>query len=170
MPLSPDLSSIPTCKFCHWLVGQRFGRLTVIRFAKRLKETAVWTVRCDCGREKDVRGSNLLTLSVATCGCSRKKPEKFQEVTSRPRQLPTGMAAFRRVFREYKTNAVRRGIEFMLTEPQCHRLFQSDCAYCGDACCSACNRAKGIMSYAQFMVWVRRIARFQGLVVGREIA
>jgi len=42
------------------LVGQRFGRWTVIEFAGVARRgQSLWRARCDCGTERTVRGHNL---------------------------------------------------------------------------------------------------------------
>ena len=41
------------------LVGQRFGRWTVLRFADYLRGNYRWHCRCDCGTEKSVWQSSL---------------------------------------------------------------------------------------------------------------
>ena len=54
------------------LTGQPFGRLIVIREAGRAKDGKVlWLCKCDCGREKVVRGSCLTRRNKPTvsCGC-----------------------------------------------------------------------------------------------------
>ena len=54
------------------LTGERFGRLLVIREAGRTKDGRVtWLCRCDCGREKVIRGICLTRRNKPTvsCGC-----------------------------------------------------------------------------------------------------
>jgi hypothetical protein len=55
------------------IVGKRFGRLTVIREAapKRYRKgnLRMYVVRCDCGKEKEVYGSNLRRGGTKSCGC-----------------------------------------------------------------------------------------------------
>lgn len=52
------------------LMGQRFGRLTVIKRAKNDKQgNAQWLCLCDCGNEKVVRGRALRKGSTKSCGC-----------------------------------------------------------------------------------------------------
>ena len=54
------------------LTGQPFGRYTVIRECGRTKDGKVlWLCKCDCGREKVVRGSSLTRRKNPTvsCGC-----------------------------------------------------------------------------------------------------
>ena len=50
------------------LTGLRFGRLTVIGVAHRIGGVH-WKCRCDCGSENVVRGSNLKSGKVKSCGC-----------------------------------------------------------------------------------------------------
>ena len=53
------------------LTGQPFGRLVVIREAGRKSGCVAWLCKCDCGREKVVRGSSLTRRKNPTvsCGC-----------------------------------------------------------------------------------------------------
>lgn len=51
------------------LVGKRFGRLTVIAFAGTIKQQSIWLCRCDCGREKVIRGRALQNGGTKSCGC-----------------------------------------------------------------------------------------------------
>lgn len=58
------------------LVGQKFGRLTVIELSHQDKnKTAYWECKCDCGNEetKTVRGSQLTGGGTKSCGCLRKE-------------------------------------------------------------------------------------------------
>ena len=53
------------------LTGQPFGRLIVIRECGRKNGCVAWLCKCDCGREKVVRGSSLTRRKNPTvsCGC-----------------------------------------------------------------------------------------------------
>ncbi len=50
-------------------VGSRFGRLRVTGFVQSIKNTTLWSVRCDCGTEKTVRRTNLHANGIKSCGC-----------------------------------------------------------------------------------------------------
>ena len=52
-------------------VGKRFGMLTVLSYARKEKGFHMWHCRCDCGREVDVRQSNLQSGWTKSCGCQR---------------------------------------------------------------------------------------------------
>lgn len=52
------------------ITGQRFGRLTAIRYSHTGKENrAVWLCKCDCGRYVAVPGKSLRTGNTTSCGC-----------------------------------------------------------------------------------------------------
>jgi len=51
------------------LEGQRFGKLTVLRYVKKFKAEAGWLCKCDCGKEIAIRSSRLRYKKVIDCGC-----------------------------------------------------------------------------------------------------
>jgi hypothetical protein len=54
--------------------GQRFGRLTAVECASRTTAgSRRWRMRCDCGKEKVARLSNLIRGGTTSCGCLRKE-------------------------------------------------------------------------------------------------
>lgn len=69
------------------LVGQRFGKLVVIKIdhISESKHT-YFLCRCDCGNETITQGSNLKNGAVKSCGCLKNKivdltGQKFGELT-----------------------------------------------------------------------------------------
>lgn len=59
------------------LTGQRFGHLTVIRFAGAKRSSSgksvyyLWECECDCGNRPLVYGNNLRQGGTLSCGCMR---------------------------------------------------------------------------------------------------
>lgn len=54
------------------ITGQKFFRLTAIRFEKRTKHDQLWTFLCDCGEEKVIKRRKVVAEgSIKSCGCSR---------------------------------------------------------------------------------------------------
>ena len=57
--------------------GQRFGRLVVIRQAKRPEYSsckhAMWECQCDCGNRAIVSCGALISGQTRSCGCLRKE-------------------------------------------------------------------------------------------------
>lgn len=61
------------------LTGQRFGKLLVIGFRGMFgcpRKRAVWTCKCDCGRNHLVRSGPLLSGSATSCGCIRAEKNR----------------------------------------------------------------------------------------------
>lgn len=62
-----------TCGHTLDLVGQRFGKLTVIGKDKSAQDTKQkrvwWTCQCDCGKMTSVSSDNLKSGNTASCGC-----------------------------------------------------------------------------------------------------
>jgi hypothetical protein len=53
------------------ITGQKFGKLTVISYSETRNKKPFWLCRCDCGKEKIMKGSSLKNGSAASCGCAR---------------------------------------------------------------------------------------------------
>lgn len=53
------------------LTGQRFSRLTVLRYAGFQGGRARWVCRCDCGTEKVITGKSLRRGDTQSCGCAQ---------------------------------------------------------------------------------------------------
>lgn len=53
------------------LIGQKFGKLTVIKRIENKTSGGVffWLFRCDCGKEKKATISNVTRARMANCGC-----------------------------------------------------------------------------------------------------
>lgn len=70
-------------KFKKNLTGQKFGRLTLLRFAymkkrgKDKRNNSYWLCKCDCGEIKIVRISSLKVGNTKSCGCLNR--EKLTE-------------------------------------------------------------------------------------------
>lgn len=64
------------------LTGQRFGALTAVRPvppAETADHRPGWLVRCECGTEKVVNGSNLRKGAITSCGCGIARGKKVSE-------------------------------------------------------------------------------------------
>ena len=54
------------------LTGQKFGWLTVIKYAYTKKKAAYWLCKCDCGNETIITANSILSNKTKSCGCLRK--------------------------------------------------------------------------------------------------
>lgn len=61
--------------------GQKFGRLQVLSFSHVNKNGSFWNVICDCGKEKIVKGSSMVTNTTQSCGCLAR--ERTSEISER---------------------------------------------------------------------------------------
>lgn len=52
--------------------GQKFGKLTVIKFVRSNKIKTFWLCKCDCGNEKIASGRDLKCGNTKSCGCLNK--------------------------------------------------------------------------------------------------
>lgn len=57
------------CKSNRDLVGQKFGRLTVISRIGYIKDKVKWDCLCDCGKHTSPTTNALLSGSSTSCGC-----------------------------------------------------------------------------------------------------
>lgn len=55
------------------IAGQTFGRLTALEICGRYRREMVWRCRCECGKEVQVKLSNLRTGNTTSCGCWQKE-------------------------------------------------------------------------------------------------
>lgn len=51
------------------LIGQRFGKLTVIEPAENIGSRTAWLCQCDCGNKVVKKTVHLRSGHVTTCGC-----------------------------------------------------------------------------------------------------
>lgn len=69
------------------LTGLKFNRLTVIRFLHvDKKRNSIWLCRCDCGKEKAVRGYELTSGGTKSCRLFAKGESKAYRKDTRDEQ------------------------------------------------------------------------------------
>lgn len=146
--------------------GERFGRLTVMDIDD--DPTGCRLVSCDCGSQMRVAANDLLR------GLSRKcdkggHPKVFADERF-----------IRKLYGNYRYRARKRyGVPFELPYGAFKVEIAWNCVYCGIepangldqvyaskgyvpgntvACCWKCNRAKSVMTQAEFIDWIKRAA------------
>lgn len=62
------------------LVGQVFGKLTVIELDHESNSRRKWICKCQCGNTKSIREYNLKSGNTTSCGCSRRKSIEHQKL------------------------------------------------------------------------------------------
>ena len=58
------------------MIGQKFGRLTVIKYDHSVGRRHYWLCKCECGKEKIIRRGHLLSGGTISCGCYNKEKSK----------------------------------------------------------------------------------------------
>jgi len=114
----------------HYLDGQRFRRLIVIKDSGRRKKNGVkvWECKCDCNNITFTTSSRLISGRTKSCGClSYEIKLKLAEA----KRLPTEVVAVRNLMSRYKLHAKEKNVEFKLTTEQCNTFFKLPCHYCG---------------------------------------
>jgi hypothetical protein len=135
------------------LVGQRFGKWTVLEFAGHRGFNGMWRCRCDCGTIKVIRREVLLGAVKGSCDrCAKLAKESFQQVARwRAQGIPQVEMA-----RRLGTKKQRIGIMLDLIErrnpkrrsktscPHGHRYTKQNTAYDrkGWRHCQTCATAK----------------------------
>lgn len=67
------------------LVGQKFGRLTVIEDdgSRTKSKEILWKCECECGNVKHVRGADLKAGHTKSCGCAKgSSKERMAEISN----------------------------------------------------------------------------------------
>ena len=78
------------------LIGQKFGRLTVVEFAGVKKNGARWKCVCDCGLTVIATGANLRNGNTKSCGCLRR--EMVAEMGHKNRKHGEGHGNYTRLY------------------------------------------------------------------------
>lgn len=73
-------------KNCIDETGNKYGALTVLEYTKDKNNRGAWRCRCNCGNEKIVRGPDLRSGRITTCGQSGciekiKRNGNFKDLT-----------------------------------------------------------------------------------------
>ncbi|KAA0679435.1 hypothetical protein [Roseomonas genomospecies 6] len=66
------------------LVGQTFGRLTVLERSRNEKGLSTWRCQCSCGRITEVETARLRSQYTRSCGCLKADPTEFKRPVGRP--------------------------------------------------------------------------------------
>jgi len=148
------------------LIGQKFGRLMVIKRAyPNAKDRNVrWLCKCECGEEKIVTGGHLRGGSVKSCGCLKREKAA---INGRKSRLSPGLAHMRKIISDYKSRAKKRGFGYELTEKQFKEITQKDCYYCG---IKPSNIAKDDKHYGDYIYnGLDRIDNNKGYIMGNIV-
>lgn len=108
----------------EYLVGLIHNKLKVIDFRYKNSQL-LWICKCDCGNTAYVRSKLhlLKRIGCQSCTASIKAANKHS--------LIPHYGYKKRKFKEYKEGAIKRHLDFILTESQFFKLIENNCYYCG---------------------------------------
>lgn len=165
-------------------VGKKYGKLLVVEKARHIKGHVVYLCKCDCGKEKEIRGNNLRVGGSISCGCTRRTSNKGRKYKS---YIDKKDRLINQKYAQYRKGAVNRHLAFNLSKELFSKLLFGSCFYCGVVgasnvlygvqyngvdridnnkgylesncvtCCKQCNYAKGILPLDEFYSWVARL-------------
>jgi hypothetical protein len=106
-------------KPCGALVGQKFGRLTVLKeevVFKSGKSRVYTTCECECGNQKICDRTSLLNGRTTSCGCVRRETTiAFNKTKKKPEgELKKDDRRYK-MFHNAQHRAKRKGIPFTIT-------------------------------------------------------
>lgn len=53
------------------ITGQKFNKLTAIKYIKHIKYRPIWEFQCECGTYKNIRMDKVTRGEIKSCGCLR---------------------------------------------------------------------------------------------------
>lgn len=164
-------------------MGERFNRLTIIRYSHSDKRWRKWYLtKCDCGKEKIIMGSAMTSGNTKSCGCLSNEVKKAKRISNNHSEITA-------IILGYKRHAEDRGFKWLLTREQVNNIIKMNCHYCGSIpnnikktknsagvglnysgidrvnskddytlkncvpCCKICNYAKSNMTVDEFRKW-----------------
>jgi hypothetical protein len=114
------------------LVGERFGRLTVIAKTDSKHNRSRWVCLCDCGQTCISTGHALQSGRKKSCNCLRREvSQQKAKVLHISNTLPDGEASFNLLYAVYRWQAEKRNLTFELSKDDFKRLTKGNCFYCG---------------------------------------
>lgn len=121
------------------LIGTKKNYLTLLSLAdpkftwdksrNRQIKVTMWNCKCDCGKEKIISHSNIMTGATKSCGCKRKFiiNECIQKWYIDKTKFPVEKLLYSR----YKSDAKRDDREFLISKELFIEIVNSNCYYCG---------------------------------------
>jgi hypothetical protein len=168
-------------------IGNKYGRLTVVGLDHIGDHyRSYYLFRCDCGNEKIILGSGVVSGNTKSCGCLATEAK-------RANRLPENRGVINHLILQYKRHANDRHLPFRLSYKTFSKLLKQNCFYCGKepanikitknckegfiyngidrvnpkrgyyadnvvSCCSMCNKAKGHSTVREYKEWILRVA------------
>ena len=151
-------------------IGEKYHRLTPTeRLPNDPRGWSLFKCQCECGAVLVVPGYNLhktrQTHVVRSCGCALRDHLKRVHIKIR---RAFGRSAAHAVYLNNKAGALKRGIEWNLSEETFLKLNQMPCAYCGDL---LTNTDSGVRRHGGYTYnGVDRVNNDKGYIEGNVVS
>ena len=83
-----------------------------------------WVWKCDCGKEKIILGSGVVSGNTKSCGCLSSDVKKARRISRNHSEITA-------IILGYKRHALSRGYDWMLSRLDVERIIIMPCHYCG---------------------------------------
>jgi hypothetical protein len=134
--------------------GERFGKLTAIKFLRRdnEKNRTYWLFKCDCGKEKIATINNLKKGVMNSCGCyviDHCREMGKRSGAKNGRKNAKKDSGLNKMYYAYKVGAKNRSLVFDITKEDFKKITSLYCFYCGKepSNVSKKNSTEGIYIY-----------------------
>lgn len=112
------------------LTGEKFNKLTVIKYSHSEKGNSKWWCICECGTEKIICRSRLVTGITKTCGCAKGKVNI----------KANNAHAKNQVYNAFIQRCKRRGMELEFSQEELLEIITKVCFYCSLSSSNYCKR------------------------------
>ena len=106
-------------KPCGDLVGQKFGKLTVLKeevIFKSGKNRVITTCKCECGGEKSIERSSVTSGRSISCGCVRREATiAFNKTKKKPEGTLKRDDRRYKMYHNAQHRAKKKGIPFTIS-------------------------------------------------------
>lgn len=149
-------------KRINYIKGMRFNNFILInegvdRFSKNNVKYKTWDCLCDCGTEFNATIKEI-KKGRKSCGClSRQNRYKKIDTYNYFKKIKIG---------HYKNSALKRGLEFTLSDDFFMELLTSNCVYCGSEPYLLNKR----MTHSMYLNGIDRIDSNLGYIEGNVVS
>lgn len=173
----------------HLKPGDKIHKLTVIKYDHSDNHyRSYFLFKCDCGNEKVILGSGVVSGNTKSCGCLFKEFGRKKRISENHSEVTAIICG-------YKRHAKDRNIPWKLKRITVESIIKEKCHYCGAnpsnikktknslgnglkysgidridsskgytksnvvPCCKVCNYAKSNMTIEEFRKWAKRLGK-----------
>lgn len=123
--------------------GEVYSRLTVLSYEYTHRKRRYYKCECLCGKSIILAASHIKSGHTKSCGCQRRDVSRLAIDAIRPDYyLGAGISPRNNTITRYKSQAKRRGIEYLLTTEEFISITQQNCHYCGSKPSNVCTSDK----------------------------